>query len=118
MEMILLLPWCLSFISTKNNMSKTLLTLLTSVILAFTNHLALAGSATWELHPHNMPLWQDADNWNPATVPNGPNDIATFGVSIGDEISISATVEVNQIVFIPGASSFGISADQGNLTIS
>ena len=39
-----------------------------------------ADSATWNLNP-TTGQWNNAGNWTPATVPNGPNDVATFGVS-------------------------------------
>ncbi|HEY2799214.1 MAG TPA: hypothetical protein VGI85_01355, partial [Chthoniobacterales bacterium] len=41
---------------------------------------AYAASATWNLHPTNGE-WNNPLNWMPATVPNGPADMATFGLS-------------------------------------
>ena len=38
---------------------------------------AFAGSATWNSNPVSND-WNTAANWTPATVPNGPEDIATF----------------------------------------
>ena len=68
-----------------------------------------AGSATWNLSPGSG-LWNTATNWTPATVPNGPDDIATFGVSnitgIGNDTLHD--IEVNGIVFSAGASAFTI----------
>ena len=52
-----------------------------TIILSFTLAIhAYAGSATWNLDPINE-NWNDAANWMPNTVPNGPADVATFGVS-------------------------------------
>ncbi len=70
---------------------------------------ALAGSATWNLNPTNGD-WDTAANWTPATVPNGPADTATFGVSNTSAVSLSAATEVRTIVFNSGASPFTITA--------
>ena len=55
-------------------------------------------------------------------MPNGPNDIATFGVSSITGISINASIEVNSIIFSPGGSAFTITPSPANgaivLTIS
>ena len=70
---------------------------------------ASAGSATWNLNPGSG-VWNTATNWTPATIPNGPDDIATFGVSNVTGISNDTLhdIEVNGIVFTPGASAFTI----------
>jgi autotransporter-associated beta strand protein len=64
-----------------------------------------AGSATWSNSPVSGD-WNTAANWTPATVPNGPNDVATFGVSSTVDVSIPSSIEVNSIAFTPGASAF------------
>src|SRR5262245_34358405 len=69
---------------------------------------AHAGSATWNLNPSSTD-WNIVPNWTPATVANGSNDTATFGLSNVTDISVSGNTEVNGIVFGPGASSFIIS---------
>ena len=59
--------------------------------------------------------------WTPATIPDGPADIATFGVSNAPEVRVSNTpTEVSEIVFSPGASPFTITSTfiTNNLTIS
>ena len=66
---------------------------------------AFAGSATWNLNPLSGD-WNTAANWTPVTVPNGPNDIATFAISNTTAISISGGDEVSEMVFDPGASAF------------
>jgi autotransporter-associated beta strand protein len=66
-----------------------------------------ADSATWNANPVDND-WNNPANWTPATVPNGPNDVATFGVSSTTDVSITASIEVNSIVFSPGASAFTI----------
>jgi autotransporter-associated beta strand protein len=70
---------------------------------------AFAGSATWNLNATG--LWNNAGNWTPPTVPNGPADTATFGVSNSTDIGNDSTgdIEVNGIVFNTGASAFTIS---------
>ena len=64
-----------------------------------------AGSATWNLNPISAD-WNTAANWTPATVPNGPDDTATFDVSNRTAVSVSKDIEVNGIVYNPGASAF------------
>jgi autotransporter-associated beta strand protein len=77
-----------------------------------------AGSATWNFNPTNGD-WNTANNWTPATVPNGPSDTATFSSSGVTDVSISAGVEVDGIVFDSGAKAFTISNQPGvALTIS
>ena len=81
------------------------------VCLLFSIGHVFGGSATWNLNPSND-FWEDASNWTPATVPNGPNDTATFGVSNITNPLISYPgdeYELNGIVFDAGASQFTIS---------
>jgi autotransporter-associated beta strand protein len=86
--------------------------LIATVILLFTIGSAFAGSATWSASPANG-NWNSASNWSPMTVPDGPDDTATFGSSSITDISASQDTEVNDIVFNPGASAFTISAGPG-----
>jgi autotransporter-associated beta strand protein len=89
---------------------KTKLTCMITLTLAIAAN-AHAGSATWNLNPTSGD-WNTAANWTPATVPNGPTDIATFGVSDTTDLSFSTSaIEVSSIVFDPGASSFNIMLD-------
>lgn len=77
-----------------------------------------AGSATWSANPTNGD-WNTAANWTPNTVPNGPNDVATFAASNQTDVTISASTEVNELVFSPGASDFTINVTDGKtFTIS
>lgn len=79
---------------------------------------APAGSATWNLDPASG-NWNTATNWTPATVPNGPSDITTFDISNTTSIALSANVEVNGIVYNPGASAFTTSVPYSQvLTVS
>src|SRR5438034_6441844 len=78
----------------------------------------LAASATWSANPQSGD-WNDPANWSPMIVPNGPNDVAMFQTSSQGVVSISSSTEVNEIVFNPGAYSFGIFVDTPlTLTIS
>ena len=43
-------------------------------------------------------------------MPNGTADIATFGVSNTPNVSLSASVTVDSIVFSPGASAYTIAS--------
>src|SRR5262249_4773685 len=58
-------------------------------------------------------------NWTPITVPNGPDDVATFAVSNTTDITVGISTEVNSIVFNPGASAYTITPPfTGDLTVS
>jgi hypothetical protein len=79
-----------------------------SLLLLLSIQSSHAGSATWNLDPTTGD-WNTADNWTPATVPNGPGDTATFDVSHVTTVSKSVFfVEVSGIKFNPGASAFVI----------
>jgi autotransporter-associated beta strand protein len=84
------------------------------LLLCFQN--VRAGSATWNLNPTSGD-WNTAANWTPNTVPNGPDDRATFDASNITDVSLSAPVEVEGIVFNSGAGAFMINATE-ELTIS
>ena len=93
-----------------------LLGLLPLICLALRS--ALAGSATWNLNPINE-NWNNPANWTPNTVPNGPNDVATFGVSTITAVSLASPVELNSVILNSGASAFTFSIFGGStLTIS
>jgi len=87
------------------------------VSIAFLPTLATvqAASATWDLNPVSGD-WNTAENWTPNTVPNGPSDTATFGVSNITDVSLSDAIEVEGIIFNPGANPYTVTAT--NLTIS
>ena len=71
---------------------------------------SLAGSATWSNNPSSGD-WNDAANWMPNTVPNGTSDIATFGASgMTDVINSDAVVNLDSLVFNPGAPQYTINA--------
>jgi autotransporter-associated beta strand protein len=59
-------------------------------------------SPQWDLDPISDD-WNTAANWTANVVPNGPADIATFGLSHTTNISISAHTEVNGINFTSAA---------------
>jgi autotransporter-associated beta strand protein len=80
--------------------------------------VAHAGSATWGLNPGSGD-WNTAANWRPMTVPNGPRDIAAFGLSNTTSISISANTQVNAVNFIPGNSGYTVTLNPTlTLTVS
>jgi autotransporter-associated beta strand protein len=78
-------------------------------------------SAQWDLDPISGD-WNTAANWTPMGVPNGPADVATFGLSNTMDVSISEDTEVNGITFTAAATnSYTITASPGpgvRLTIS
>src|SRR4249919_3342757 len=65
--------------------------LLCGLLLLIPNAPAQAGSATWNPNPTSGD-WNTAANWIPATVPNGPADTVTFGVSNIRDVSLFAVI--------------------------
>src|SRR5437870_8785065 len=88
-------------------------------LLLSTASSSFAGSAIWKKSPTTND-WQTASNWTPRTVPNGPGDTATFASSNITAVDLAqfGDIEVNGIVFKPGASAFTISNEIPNLIIS
>jgi autotransporter-associated beta strand protein len=76
----------------------------------FSPQASRAGSATWSATNAAGGAWGTAANWTPATVPNGPSDIATFGVSSARTVDVfpesDYQIELKAIHFEAGASSF------------
>jgi autotransporter-associated beta strand protein len=91
--------------------------LLPALVLMFSLQTVRAGSATWNLNPTSG-AWNTATNWTPNTVPNGPADIATFGVSNTTSVSLSGSIQVDSIVFNAGASAFTFSCPLGFFSFS
>src|SRR6478752_6717911 len=89
--------------------------LATLTFLLFAAASVFGGSATWNLSPVSTD-WNTAENWMPATVPNGPTDTATFDVSRRIDVEFSANTEINGIVFSAGASAFTIVANGNAVT--
>ena len=81
--------------------------LLSALLLLLTIQSGHAGSAQWNLEPVNGD-WNLLSNWTPATVPNGPADVATFSASNIPGVSVTALTEVDQIIFNAAASAFTI----------
>ena len=84
-----------------------------AAILTFqlsTANSSFAESATWKANAANAE-WFTANNWVQGTIPNSPGDTATFGSSNRTSIDIAFSVEVNGIVFNPGASAFTIASN-------
>jgi len=102
----------------QSRLSLSLSFLIALLFLSLTQ-IATAGSATWNLTPANV-RWNSSSNWTPVTVPDGPNDIATFALSNTTAVSLaSASIEINSIVFAAGASAFTIDLGTiSGLTIS
>src|SRR3954462_14525039 len=91
---------------------KTKINLLSICLLAWAQ-LADAGSATWRADAPNK-RWVNAGNWTPATVPNGPADIATFGQSNATVISLPRnSIELDRIVFEPAANAYSFTVRNG-----
>src|SRR5215831_13612684 len=77
---------------------------------------AYGGSATWSANPVSGD-WNTAANWVPATVPNGPGDVATFSASSVTDISFSGNILLSQLVFAADAASYSLAVD-GPLTVT
>jgi hypothetical protein len=90
---------------------KTKLLIILSLAFAINAH---AGSATWNLNPGSSD-WNDPANWTPNTVPDGPDDVATFGPSSITAISIGSFIELHSLVIGAGASAFTFNVHSGSL---
>src|SRR3954469_16042496 len=88
-------------------MKKIRIALLTTMALLASFQSSYAGSATWKVNPPSAE-WNRNANWTPRTVPDGPDETATFGVSNTTELSSSLGGEVDSIVFEVGASAYTI----------
>ena len=83
--------------------------LLPVLVVMFSLQSSQAGSASWKPHPTSGD-WDNVANWRPKTIPNGPTDTATFGISDTTDVSLTAEeTELNGIAFAPGANAFTIS---------
>ena len=98
-------------------MNKNTIATLTALALLLSLQSARAGSATWNLNPTNGD-WNTAANWIPATVPNGPSDTASFGVSATRSISVSAGSEVSSIIFDSSASAYTITMGTSEINLN
>ncbi len=83
-----------------------LLTLLSALFL-LASPAVRAGSATWNFN-QTTGEWESPDNWTPATVPNGPDDVATFSASDRKQVRLSSSVTVSSILFTPDATPYNI----------
>jgi autotransporter-associated beta strand protein len=100
-------------------MNRSILAAIRCSLLLLVPTATYAISAQWDLDPISGD-WNAAANWTPDEVPNGPADIATFGLSNTTNISISENTEVNGITFTSAATNpYIITASPGlTLTIS
>ncbi len=91
--------------------------ILLSILFTRTAH---AGSASWTATPSVFNLWTDLNNWTPATVPNGPNDTATFPstTSLNTLPELNSPIELNSLIFDPGCPDYFTIEVDGLLTIS
>jgi autotransporter-associated beta strand protein len=91
---------------------------LPALVFALTNQSTEAGSATWNASPTDS-NWNTTSNWTPATVPNGPTDIATFDVSSVTHVNLRSSIVLDSMIFDEGASSYTINTgSQATLTLS
>lgn len=110
---------CSSRQPTKITMPRPVSAALRFSLIFLVSAVAYADSAQWNLNPTSGD-WNRAANWTPMTVPNGPADIATFGLSNTTDISISQDTEVDGITFTSAATNpYSITASDGlTLTLS
>ncbi len=71
------------------------------------SQVAQAGSATWNFN-QTRGEWESPENWTPATVPNGADDVATFSASDRKQVQLSSSVTVDSIVFAADATAYNI----------
>lgn len=74
--------------------------------------------ATWLSSPGSSD-WNTGSNWTGGVTPNSGTSTAIFATSGTTSVNLSANVQVNTIVFNPGASAFTITAPAtGNRTLT
>jgi len=66
------------------------------------SRVVLGSTATWDLNPGSGD-WNTTANWTSSAVPNGPRDIAMFGLSNTANVATSEDTEVNGIIFTSAA---------------
>ena len=98
-------------IKTTARISRDIIRSGTAAVLLVCAQISLAGSATWLSSPQDS-AWENANNWTPGGPPNGPSDIATFAQSSRRDVNISASEEVNSVVFTPNSNSFTLNVSQ------
>jgi len=91
----------------KQSLFRNLVLLL--IASSFTAAPAQAASGTWNTNPANGD-WNMPLNWSSMAAPNGPADVAIFGLSTITSVFLSANTEVDSIVFSAGASAYRIAA--------
>ena len=91
--------------------------LLPALLSLLTIDSSRAGSATWAANPGDN-YWHEAANWTPQTVPDGPSDIATFATSSNTFIYLDDSVELDGIIFNPGASAFTIPVQFADISLT
>ena len=97
-------------------MKKITISLVITMALLVSFQSSRAGSATWKFTPPSGE-WNSNANWTPHTVPNGPGETATFGVSNTTQVSPSLGAAVDSIVFNAGASAFTITVPSYQFSI-
>ena len=82
-------------------------------------NVVYADSAAWNANPVDN-NWSNPANWTPNTVPNGPTDTATFGVSDITDVNVIHKIELDAMIFQAGASpyTFSISGLNNGFTFS
>jgi fibronectin-binding autotransporter adhesin len=79
------------------------------VVSCLTAAHSFGGSATWSADPVSGD-WNTAANWVPATVPNGPTDIASFSSSQITNLALSSPTTVAESLYDANAGGFTISS--------
>jgi outer membrane autotransporter protein len=92
------------------------------ICLAMSSTAVFAVNALWQPMPSARPAldndWNLDNNWTPATAPVNPGDTARFGTSQLTSPTLSGSVTVDSITFLPGASLFTIDTNGEALAIS
>ena len=107
---------------TKTKITAYIIHSIAAAALLLPAQISLAGSATWLSSPQDS-AWENANNWTPGGPPNGSSDIASFAQSSQRDVNVSASEEVNSIVFASASASFTLhvspfGASGGELIIS
>jgi autotransporter-associated beta strand protein len=86
-----------------------------ALLLAWASPVSHAATSTW-LSSSLGNDWNNSADWLSNTIPNGPGQIATFGISNNTFLAVTANTEVDSIIFNSGASSYTITS-ASNVTL-
>ena len=75
---------------------------MSALLLALSLRAVSGDSAIWNIDPPTN-NWNAETNWTPNTIPNGPQDVATFDLTTMTLLVIHSDIELNTLFFTENA---------------